>query len=410
MKLRSSWLLLAAAVLCLAVVAAGCGSSSSSSSSSSSESSASEEQAPEETSSESSEPAAEGSAAVLSMNELYEGVGGAMPTSGPPAAKGKEVWWVSCGMAITPCAIPAHAAEKAAKALGWSFHIADGKGNENGGDLTALKTAIAAKPDGIIIHGISCPVIKAGLEEAKADEIPVMGVESLDCSEEGNGGEELFTAGMKYSEKAPTARDYFRAWGEVGASYLINATNEEAKLVEMEATEEGLQSVVYEAFNEVMEKCASCETLTKIPFTSSDYTPGGVLSQGFKASLVKYPEANSVYVFTEAAVEGGEAAKSLEAAGLSDKVTSCCGAGSGTLLNLIREGKWTAAAAHSAEWMGYGSMDDMNRVFNGEPTVPEGIGPVLVTKEKNLPSGSDEEYAPSFSIPAKYEELWKTGK
>jgi ribose transport system substrate-binding protein len=347
---------------------------------------------------------------VLSLEELYKGTTGGetVPKSGPAPAKGVNVWWVSCGMSIPACAVPAKAAEAAAHKLGWQYHIADGKLNENGGNLTALRTAIAAKPSAIIIHGISCPVITAGLAEAKAQKIPVMGVESMDCSEEGKGGQKLYSVGMKYAESAPTAADYFKEWGVVGASYVIDTTSSKAQFIEEEPTEAGLQTTISGAFNELIALCKECKKLTTIKFTSADYTPGGILAQGIKTALVKYPQANVVWTPFESAVEGGEASAAIEKAGLKAKVAGCCGAGAVPLFNLIREGKWTGASAHSAVWMGWGAMDELNRVFNKEETVPEGIGQVLVTKEHNLPA-TGAEYSPSFSIPAEYAKLWKVG-
>ena len=130
----------AAAVL-LAATACSSGSSSTATSATPSDSSASS------TASSSSTGAANG--ATLTMDQLYAGTYAQPPTTSPAGAKGKSVWWISCSQAVVSCSEPAAAAAAAAKILGIDFHVADGKFNVGGAFTTAVRTALAAKPDAL---------------------------------------------------------------------------------------------------------------------------------------------------------------------------------------------------------------------------------------------------------------------
>lgn len=406
--------------ICVGLLVAGCGSSSSSSSSSESSTTASSgESTPAETSTE--EPAAEepgegttnggegsGEFKIVPLSTLYSGSSteGKPPTSGPPPAKGADVWWVSCGLIAEPCSIPAHGAEEAAKKLGWEFHIADGKLNENGGYLAAVRTAIAANPTAIVIHGFNCPLVKSALEEAKSRGIVLMGVESSDCSE--LGGPQLYSAEMKYGQDAETAEEYFHSWGNRAASYLIAKTNEGAQLINQEGTEEGLSTLVSEAFAATMELCSGCQILESIKFQDADFGPNGPLAQSFRSSLVKNPEANAVFAPYGSNVTDSETVKAITDAGLTEKMTSCCGSGEPAVIELVRKGELTATIAHSAEYMGWAAMDNLNRALNEVETVPEGVELVIIDKEHNLPEpGNEIEIQNPWK--REYEQLWKAG-
>jgi ribose transport system substrate-binding protein len=56
--------------------------------------------------------------------------------------------------------------------------------------------------------------------------------------------------------------------------------------------------------------------------------------------------------------------------------------------------------------MGWGAIDNINRVLNEEETVPQGIGFVIATKEKNLPPNPGEEFDPGTPWQKEYEESW----
>jgi ribose transport system substrate-binding protein len=411
-KVKTRRTVLVALVAAAVVALAGCGSSSSSSSSSSAAAPASSST----TAAASSSASTSGTGGTPSATTVVvkgvpplsqltgQGYEAPPPTTGPPAAKGKTVWWISCGQSIPPCAAPAAGAMAAAKALGITFHIADGKLNVGGGNATAIRTAIAAKPDAIILHGISCPAVEQPLREAMAAHIPVMGVEALDCSD--TGGPKLFTANMQYDPKAPTAEDYFTAWGKVSADALIDLTGGKAKVLDLHGPEP-LFVAINNGFTTELKKCSGCQIIGGFAFTSADEVPNGPMVQMLRPLVLKESSATAVMLPVSPAVTLGAP---IVAAALP-KAVSVGGSGEIPELDLIRQGKFTAATgAHDSTWMGWAAMDEINRVLNNKPTVPEGVGFRVITKTANLPSTPGSPYVSPIPYKADYMKLWSSSK
>jgi ribose transport system substrate-binding protein len=341
------------------------------------------------------------SAKILSTADLYRGNEAAPPTTGPAPAKGKSVWWVSCGMAIVDCSGPANAAKEAAQKLGWNFHIADGQLNQGGGDLKATEQAIAAGADAIIVHGISCPIIESALLEAKQKHIPVLGAEALDCSD--TGGPHLFTAEMKYSPTMLTGADYFTAWGVYAASYIIDKAGEHAKIILNQGTEP-LQAVINTGFVDTLKACTGCAIASDLKFSSADLTPNGPWIQAFRTSLLQHASATAIYFPFDVNIVGAGGARAVQASGLH--IVTAGGSGSAAALDLVRQGLQDMVIAHSPEWLAYGAMDELNRIFAGQPTVPEGVGLRVVDKAHNLPAAAGGAYESPINWLAAYDKLW----
>jgi ribose transport system substrate-binding protein len=394
---------LVALALASLLAIAGCGSSSNSSSSSSSSATSSAAATSSSAATSSAAAASAGSVAGFpSMSQLTgQGYETNPPTSGPPPAKGKTVWWVSCGMSIPACSVPANAAAAAAKKLGINFHIADGKLDVGGGDLIAFRTALAAHPNAIIIHGISCPIVEEGLRQAIAQGVKTMGVEALDCSDTGQGPK-LFTNDMLYSAKAPTGVDYFRAWGKISADYIIVASGGKAKVIANIGTEP-LQAINGDGFTTEMKKCTGCSILDTVNFTSADLIPGGPWVQKLHPALIANPTANYVWLQFDPNVALGTTIVNQEL----PHAAAVGGSGEADEQDFVREGKLEAiTGAHDAAWMGWGAMDEINRALDGKPSVPEGVGPIVETKTANLPPQGSGFVSP-INYQAAYEKIWK---
>lgn len=339
---------------------------------------------------------------TAALEKLYQGTEGEPPSSSPPVAKGASVWWVSCGLSIQDCSGPAEAAQEAAEKLGLDFHIADGKLNVGGGMAAAVRTALAAKPDAIILHGIPCPAVQQPLEEARIQGVKVLGVESLDCSD--TGGPKLFTADMQYTTNAPTGVDYFRTWGELSADYLIAATGGQAKIIN-NAGVEPLQDAVNQGFLDRLASCPGCEIIDTVNFGSAEVVPNGPWIQSFRSALVRNPDATAVFLPFDSLISGAGGAKAIKESGL--KVISFGGSGGAGAMQLVRDGSFTAVTgAHSPDWMGYAAVDQINRALNGQPAVPQGVGMRIVDAQHNLPRDPNTYYQTPIDFRAAYAKAW----
>jgi ribose transport system substrate-binding protein len=327
------------------------------------------------------------------------------PATGPAGAKGKNVWFVSCGQSVPDCSEPAAAAGAAAQALGWQFHIADGKLNVGGGELAAVETAVAAKPDAIIIHGAACSESKPALEKAKAQGIKVIGIEAPDCST--NPADRLFTVPMVYTTTAPNTPAYFIDWGRRAADYIIAASNGKAQIINNASTSEPVFQLINEGFVSEMKKCPGCKILYTVNFVQSDQVPNGPWIQRFRAALVRYPAATYAHVPSAALVSslgGAVAAKNA-----NPKLVVVGGSGTAPAMDLVRQGyNVVITSAHSAKWMGWGAVDELNRAFNSQSSVAEGVGFRAVNKSdlgaKNQTSG--QSYESNINWQDAYTKTW----
>jgi ribose transport system substrate-binding protein len=83
------------------------------------------------------------------------------------------------------------------------------------------------------------------------------------------------------------------------------------------------------------------------------------------------------------------------------------GAGTSAAIALIRQGLMSAVTGgRDTGWMGWGSIDNLNRAFNGQPAVPQGIGFTLVYKAHNLPATDDKDWQSSIDYKAAYLKSW----
>lgn len=358
-------------------------------------------------SSDSSTPAAGSSASSSSdafMTELATGFETAVPTTSPPAAKGKAIWWISCGQSIPDCSQPAAAAQEAATALGLDFHIADAKLNVGGGDAAAVRTAIAAGAAAIITHGFSCAQAQQALQEADDAGIKVMAVEGMDCNEAGGTGTPVFNVQMKYSATAVTNVDYFASWGTLGAKYAIGATNGTAQVINNNGNEP-LMSVVNDSFVKTLGTCSGCAIVDKVTFASADYGPSGPWISQFRSALAKNPTANAVYMPYDALLTFSGGPQAVQQGGSS--AITFGGSGGSAGMDQVRDGTMAAiTGAHDVNWMGYAAIDNINRALQGQETVPEGVGVVVVDATHNLPATAGQGYSSSTPWKADYMKAW----
>ncbi|WP_166789368.1 sugar ABC transporter substrate-binding protein [Cryobacterium sp. TMS1-20-1] len=349
---------------------------------------------------EDSTNAGSGTVTTRSVDELAAtGLETAPPTEGPSPASGKKVWWVSCGPIAADCALPMGAAQEAADAMGIDFNTADGKLNEGGGFISALQTAIAARPDAIIVHALDCNLLKAPLREAKELGIAVLGVETTPCT-----GDQLFED-MIYAPEIQDTNAYFESWGIQAAEYLIAQSDGKAKVIVNEGTD-SVFPPVQKGFMDTLTGCSGCEVVDTVTFTMADQVPNGPWIQRLRATLVQNPDATAVFIPSDnMSVTLGGARAAQEAN--PDMVVINGGSGTSSGITGVRNGDVTAiGAAHDAGWIGYAAIDSVNRLLAGEELVPEGIGVIAVDAENNLPEASDVPYESKVDWKSAYEKLW----
>ncbi|NKQ55508.1 substrate-binding domain-containing protein [Amycolatopsis sp. K13G38] len=349
------------------------------------------------------------SADKASLGQLFKGDEGTPPTSSPPAAKGKNVWWISCGQVSAACSGYAAAGQAAAQAIGWDFHIADGNLNQANGEATAFRTALAAHPDAIILDAFSCSNLQPELQQAKQQGVPVMGVETTDCSDAGTGPS-LFTVPLIYGENYPGQKAWWTGWGTWSGDFVAADSGGQAKIIAAPGQGDPQYDFLYAGFKDALaQKCPKCTIVTEVPWTLADLAPNGPWVTALRNALIKNADADYVWFpFDFNAVESG-GAKAVLQSGSKAKVLA--NSGSGNALDLIRSGQlYAEASAKSSEWESWAAIDELNRHFNGQPSVPEGLGFVSLDKTHNLPSQPGSNYQTTVDYQAMYKKAWGVGQ
>jgi ribose transport system substrate-binding protein len=342
-----------------------------------------------------------------SLDEVLKGNEAAPPTSSPTPAKGKSVWWISCGQQAQTCVEQAAAGKAAAEALGWEFHLADGNLNQANGYATALRTAVAAQPDAIIQDAFSCSIVQPELERAKQQGVPVLGLETTDCSDAGTGPE-LFTIPMIYSEEYPDNKSWWSGWGKWSADYVAASSNGTAKVITNMPQGDPQFDLLNTAFKSELEKCKGCSIVTDVSWTLSDIAPNGPWVNGLRNALVKSPDADYIWwPFDTLGVDSG-GAKAVLQSGSKAKIVS--GQGNAPALDLIRNGQMHAeGVSRDPAWVSWAAMDQVNRYLNKQPAAPQGLGFISIDKTRNLPAAAGTGYKTSVPFEELYKKAWGVG-
>src|SRR5689334_10444889 len=97
----------------------------------------------------------------------------AAPGDAVQAPAGKKIVAITCSSQGYGCVQGGIGVQEAAKALGWSVTVADGKGDPATWN-SAIQQAVASKADGIVLLAVDPALVAGALAKAKAAGIPVI--------------------------------------------------------------------------------------------------------------------------------------------------------------------------------------------------------------------------------------------
>lgn len=333
-----------------------------------------------------------------------EGLYGPPPATGPSAQAGKNVTIIPCGTAVPGCSFAAEGMEDAAAALGWSTTIIDGQVNPTGYQA-AIRQAIAAKTDGIMVVSISCADIKTELQQAADAGIPVVaGPGSFDCDVE--GGENLY-AGILNADGSPT--EFAKVAGAMQANYIIATTGGDAKIINMIHKDFTYGLLVQEAFDDVIGTCAGCEIVATVEISAADLGSPSTVQQKTSTVLQQHPDATVLRTPSDTVLS--QIGQTLRQLNNPDLIV--IGAeGYPDTLDLLREGYSTAAGAYSEDWAGWAAADTLNRIFAGASydEIPDsGMNLQMIDKDHGLDptlGAPYTPYSPAVDYKTAYKEVW----
>jgi ribose transport system substrate-binding protein len=335
--------------------------------------------------------------ADIAKAEGPDGTFSESPTTSPVrAGSRKKIALISCGEEIGACRIEGEAAEVAATKLGWETTLFDAKSDYASAN-TGIRQALAEGVDGISVYFIDCQYIRAGLLEAKEQGVPVVAASSRDCNETGSSSEPLFDESLRYNGGL-SIKEQLETYGRLGGEYAIVAADGKSNALAfydsipaIKPQEDGLKSAYAD--------CPECQ-LEVVNFPESAY--GTRLQEIGEQSILQNPGINTVLPSFEASAL--EIFPAVRSSGKEAEILTYLGEGNIGGLELIREGAHGYSVAWPVAWEGWGSMDNLGRLFLGQKPVPTGMGFQVVDAEHNL-SDSGPAEAP-IDYQAMYEKAW----
>lgn len=325
------------------------------------------------------------------------------PATAPKPQAGRNVWLIDFGLAAPAGQIFADFVKEAGDHLGWKVTVFDGKFSPDE-YIGGIRQAVAAKADGIVLYNIDCVLVDIPLRQAKEAGVTIMAAESTDCDVAEPGAEKRFDGDLSYTQG--NWKTYVGAIGAAQADFLIAKTEGKANAIVLLETD--LQTTVdlHAGFVEEMKLCPECQVAETVEFTALDAGPK--LQQKVEQALLKHPEANAVVTPIDDFVTAGVSA-AIMGSGRNDQILSVAGGGLPANMDLIRKDRGEDGGyGISIGWEGYSAMDNLNRLFNGQPTESSGIGVQVIDREHNVAASGI--YQPPIDFKGIYEKAWSDAK
>ena len=344
-------------------------------------------------------------AAVTSLLQTgYKGTFQAPPVSGPKAAKGKNVWVISCGQVSASCAEIADAAMQAGKTLGWKMTLFDGKLDPSLYSQGILQ-AIANHANGIFTVAVDCSIARSPLQQAKKAGIYTVGVSNFDCNDPlADTGSPLYSTYVKYTGIDGYGTTY-EDWKKYNAAWIIAKTDGKAKVVNSYSPGYLVAEYQNKGFMEEMKLCSGCSIVSNLGITATDQTGTGA-QQKMQAAITQNPQVNAVQVGVSGWF-GRFANAAIKSTGRTSLVVAGDECDNAAIAAIKGSGPQQMCVARDFGWESWAAMDELNRQFAspGSAPVDEGLGFQIVDKTHNLPSGSS--WTAPINYQAAYEKIWQ---
>jgi ribose transport system substrate-binding protein len=318
------------------------------------------------------------------------------PTTSPKAAKGKSIVYVSADQRNGGALGVSKGVEEAAKALGWSVRILDGKGTAAGASA-ALDQAIALKPDGIVLGTVDAVQAKTQIDKANAAGITIVGWHS--ATDPGP-----LASPKLFANITTKAEDVGRAT----AMQAIADSDGKAGAVLFTDSVYAIAIKKSDAMRKELEKCGGCTVLetqdTPLADTAARMQPltSNLISQHGTKWTYGLGINDLYFDYALAAARSAGKAPSGPLRFIS------AGDGSESAFQRIRTGQYQiGTVAEPLNLQGWESVDELNRAFNGEKW--SGYTPAvhLVTKENiAFDGGKDNRFDPENGYRDEYKKLW----
>jgi ribose transport system substrate-binding protein len=311
-----------------------------------------------------------------------------LPTASPPAQRDKKLVSIVCASGIEGCRAISEGQVEAAKALGWSTQVIDGRGNVKGWD-DAIQSAIQTKPDVIALAAILPSAVSGALADAKAAGITVV------CTQ----------CGAKPNEPGIDAADGDEVNAIIGAdlgSYVALKAGGKASVLMWYYPEFGISKLRHDAAKEALTKNCECK-IQSIEVKISEWN--STLPERVQALLLQNPDIN--WIYSPADETAIDATNAIKAGGRSGKVHVAGGNGNLQALAAIKtDPDYAATAAVSYAFSAWSSIDNANRILARQKPVKTKTAVRLIDASNSSAIPAGQYYNGDVDFRDHYKKLW----
>jgi len=314
------------------------------------------------------------------------------PTEPAKAPANKNVQVISCATVAPACRNLAMGAVHGAEAIGWDATYIDGKASIQG-YVDAFQTALNANPDAIVAVALPESQLQTYIAKAHAQDIPVVGVTVTP--------EKISNPNGHYDSYVPFRED---SNALLQATWVIADSDGTAKVAFL--WDRGYPFLVNElkAEQKVFKRCSGCEVVA-VEYREFATAANPVRMQQIATALLqRHPDIE--YILTPYGLNAQSVALAAKALGRDVKVVSKNA--DPTNVRLVHEGTLAAEVGSSTEWSGWGAIDDVIRLLNGDK--PLGLAahnvPLHYFVKSNAPASGVYDYTKFFDFKSEYLRLW----
>jgi ribose transport system substrate-binding protein len=321
-----------------------------------------------------------------------------VPTGGPAPKSDVKLVIIPCSMAVEGCARSARSAKEAGELLGWDVTI-DDPSQGQGGPSAAIQRAVSSKADAIMTTSIDAGAVKADLQAARDAGIVVV-------SNMAGNADDLYQAIV------PPLEVNFDAGYLLGQQALLNAKKtfgQPVKAIIFEDDEFATVQQRIAGFKQFISDCAAagggCEVLSEDKHLAADIAT--TLPNRVVQTIKQNPDYNTLFVGFDAALNQ-VITQGLIPANLADPTKAQAYSVDCDVANakIVAEGGiQNACIGFAFQRAGFGHVDNINRLTQGQQPADQGLVGKLVVKE-NAAGLTEKAWDGDFDAIPLYKQAW----
>jgi hypothetical protein len=310
--------------------------------------------------------------------------------------KVQNVAIISCSLAIPSCAASAQAVSDAVVLAGWWPMIIDGGGQY--GVAQALRMAVAQAATVIVTLDANCKGLEVTYDEVELSGTPVIALGGDDdCTPKRLAAVTRWTpehaVGMRQTIVGELQADY--AYGKIGG---------EVKALVLKVAGDATTTKISDSFAAKIKALGAGKVAQTLELTAAEIADKTFTTKVVEAA--KSSGANAIIVPADEWLTTGGLSAAIAGDPKTAKLVVVGYGGTAAALDHIRSGKagLTATVGQAFDWMGWGAVDAIVRLYAGAPAVVIGDAMQVVDVDHNMPETG--KYTGDFDYAAKYTALW----